>query len=391
MRLLYACLLLSFVATVAVAQTAPATLDPSAAVGEIAPQQASPKRNKPNFIPFPIVFSQPETGLGYGAAVLPVWRFGPDTTIRKSNARLIAWRTQKKQSLVQLSHTVFTPGERFLLNGELSYYYKFPINYYGFGPDTDIDDKSVIQYKVLIFNQRVLKKIAPNLFAGLQYRLTNLRDVQVDEDINEGDPTEERPSRLYERDARERQNTLISGLGPSALYDGRDNVLSAFRGNYLEISSLFNGGALGSDFRFSRFLLDARHFQPLTKDNKTILATQLVGQFHTGRVPFRELANLGGEKILRGYYEGRYRDRQLIALQAEVRRHLFGRFNGVLFGGLGQVGNSLSSFDEGPLKATGGAGIRFQFNRQDRLNIRVDYGVGRGGSSGFYFSIGEAF
>ncbi|MBC6606802.1 BamA/TamA family outer membrane protein [Hymenobacter sp. BT188] len=388
MRFFYVCLLVSLITSSATAQPTPVAPDSVVATTEKAPQ---PKRDKPSFIPFPIIFSQPETGLGYGAAVLPVWRFGSDTTVRKSNARLIAWRTQKKQSLVQLSQTIFTPGERFLLNGELSYYYKFPINYYGFGPATDIDDESVIEYKVLIFNQRVLKKIAPNLFVGLQYRLTDLRDIQVNADINEGSPTEERPSRLYERDARERQNTLNSGLGPSILYDGRDNVLSTFQGNYLELSSYFNGGLLNSDFRFSRFLLDARHFQPLTKDNKTILATQLVGQFHVGRVPFRELANLGGEKILRGYYEGRYRDRQLVALQAEVRRHLFWRFNGVVFGGVGQVGNTLSSFDEGGLKATGGAGVRFQFNRQDRLNVRFDYGVGSGGSSGFYFSIGEAF
>lgn len=391
MRFLLCCLLAGFVAGAATAQTTPIIPDSAAVLVQNAPQPAPPRRSKPSFIPFPIVFSQPETGLGYGVAVLPVWRFGLDTTVRKSNARLTAWRTQKKQSLVQLSHTIFTPGERFLLSGELSYYYKFPINYYGFGPSTDADDKSIIQYKVLIFNQRVLKKIAPNLFAGLQYRLTDLRDVQVNEDINEGNLLEERPSRLYERAARERQNTLISGLGPSILYDGRDNVLSAFRGNYLELSSLFNGGVLGSDYRFSRFLLDARHFQPLTEDNKTILATQLLGQFHAGRVPFRELANLGGEKILRGYYEGRYRDRQLVAAQAEVRRHLFWRLNGVVFGGLGQVGNTLSAFDEGSLKATAGAGLRFQFNRQDRLNVRFDYGVGRGGSSGFYFSIGEAF
>ena len=390
MRFLYICLLAGFVARTATAQIISASPD-SVGAAENAPQSAQSKRDKPSFIPFPIVFSQPETGLGYGAAVLPVWRFGIDTTVRKSNARLIAWRTQKSQSLVQLSHTIFTPGERFLLSGELSYYYKFPINYYGFGPSTESDDESVIEYKVLIFNQRVLKRIAPNLFAGLQYRRTDLRDVQVNTDINEGSPTEERPSRLYERDARERQNTLVSGLGPSVLYDGRDNVLSTFRGNYLEVSSLFNGGWLGSDYRFSRFLLDARHFQPLTQDNKTILATQLVGQFHVGRVPFRELANLGGDRILRGYYEGRYRDRQLMALQAEVRRYLFWRFNGVVFGGLGQVGNSLSSFGEGGIKATGGAGLRFHFNRQDRLNIRFDYGVGRQGSSGFYFSIGEAF
>ncbi|HEX8330613.1 MAG TPA: BamA/TamA family outer membrane protein [Hymenobacter sp.] len=353
-----------------------------------APPAAEAKRDKPSFIPFPIVFSQPETGLGYGLAVLPVFRLGTDTATRKSNARLIGWRTQKKQSLVQLTHSVFTPDERYFFAGEASFYNQFPINYYGFGPETRLADKSVIEYKVFIFNQRALKRLAPGLFAGLQYRLTDLRDVRVNEGIDD-DP---RRSRLFDRPAREyQQDTRISGVGPAVLYDARDNVLSTFRGNYLEMSALLNRGALGSDYRFSRYQFDGRHFRPLTKDNKTILALQVVGQFQGGYVPFRELANLGGANLLRGYYEGRYRDRQLLAAQAEVRRVLFGRFNGVVFGGVGQVGNTLADFDEGGLKVAGGAGLRFRFNRRDRLNVRLDYGVGSGKSSGVYFGIGEAF
>ncbi|WP_165699294.1 BamA/TamA family outer membrane protein [Hymenobacter jejuensis] len=346
------------------------------------------KGDKPSFIPFPIVFSQPETGLGYGLAVLPVFRLGPDSATRKSSARLIGWRTQKKQSLIQLTHSIFTPGERFFIAGEASFYNQFPINYYGFGPETRLADKSVIQYKVFIFQERALKRLAPGLFAGLQYRLTDLRDVQVNEGIG-NDPLN---SRLFDRPAREyQQSTRVSGFGPALLYDARDNVLSTYRGSYLEVSALLNGSALGSDYRFSRYLLDARRFQPLTSDNKTILGVQLIGQFQSGEVPFRELANLGGSNLLRGYYEGRYRDRQLLAAQAEVRRVLFGRFNGVLFVGLGQVGNTFRDFGKGGLKAAGGAGLRFRFNRRDRLNVRLDYGVERGGSSGVYFSIGEAF
>lgn len=387
MRFLPALLLAGLLAPGARAQT----MEPSPGATPAPAATRARKADKPSFLPFPIVFSQPETGFGYGVTMLPVWRLGPDTTVRKSNARLLAWRTQNNQSLVQLNHTVFTPGEQFLINGELSYYYKFPINYYGFGPATSRADKSVIEYKVFILNQRILRQVRRNVFAGLQYRLTNLRDVRVNKNIDAGTLTE-RPSRLLERPVREyAQNSLVSGLGPSVLYDGRDNILSTFRGNYLELAALFNNSVLGSDYRFTRFVLDARHFQPLTRNGQTILATQLLGQFQVGNVPFRELANLGGEKILRGYYDGRYRDRQLLALQAELRRPLFWRFNGVVFGSLGQVGNTVRDLGRNEVKASGGAGLRFKYNRRDRLNIRFDYGIGRDGSSGFYFSIGEAF
>lgn len=51
--------------------------------------------DKPNFWPIPSVFSQQETGLAFGLNSLPVWRFGKDSTTRKSNARLGGWVSQK--------------------------------------------------------------------------------------------------------------------------------------------------------------------------------------------------------------------------------------------------------------------------------------------------------
>ncbi|UOG75568.1 outer membrane protein assembly factor [Hymenobacter tibetensis] len=382
MRLRYAFGLLLICLSVQSAAQAPTDSIPSL--------ETAPKRQKISFVPIPIIFSQPETGLGYGVAVLPVWRFGTDTLVRKSNARLLAWRTQQRQSLIQLTHSMFTTNEQYIVSGELSYYYRFPINYYGTGPRTSRSDESVIEYKVFIGQQRVLRRLRPDLFVGLQGRITDLRDLQVKRDI-ERDGMVVAPSRFQERPVRERQDTRVIGVGPVLLYDHRDNVLSAYRGSYLELSALFNGGALGSDFQFGRYLLDARRYISLDQDHKTVLAGQVVGQFQAGAVPFRELANLGGDKLLRGYYDGRYRDRQLVVAQVELRRQLFWRFNGVLFGGVGQVGNTLADFDEGGLKYTGGAGLRFKFNRRDRLNVRFDYGVGRDGSTGFYFNFGEAF
>ncbi|UYZ63822.1 outer membrane protein assembly factor [Hymenobacter weizhouensis] len=386
MRISYLALLPLLLAGPVAAQQLPAA--PAGDSAATTAAAASPRRDKPSFIPLPIVFSQPETGLGYGLALLPVWRWaaaGPET--RKSNARLLAWRTQKSQSLVQLTHNVFTPGEKLLLTGEASYFHRFPINYYGTGPHTRLVNKSVIQYQLLILQQRVLRRVAPNWFAGGLYRLTHLRDVRLREGINQ-DPTR---SRLFDRPAREyQQNTLTSGLGPALLYDGRDNVLSTFQGSYLDVSTLFNARALGSELPFTRFTFDARHFRQLALTGRPVLALQLVGQFHAGRVPFRELANLGGDRVLRGYYEGRYRDRQLLALQAELRCPLFWRFGAVLFGGLGQVGYRPLELVQNSPKGAAGAGLRFAFNRADRLNLRLDYGRGKT-SSGVYFSINEAF
>ncbi|SNR84994.1 BamA/TamA family outer membrane protein [Hymenobacter mucosus] len=350
--------------------------------------------DKPSFIPVPIAFYQQETGFAGGAAVLPVWRFGQDTTVRKSNARLVAWISQKKQTTVQLTHTIFTPEEKFYFSGELSYY-DLAFSYYGRGNDTRKSDEVTIQYPLWVFDEKVLAKVVPNLFLGVRYRLTNLGDVKLKDQMGRGDDN------VYTRlSNQERNGGISSGVGPALLYDGRDNVLATYSGNFVDAHMLFNGSFLGSDYKFTRYMVDARHFNPLFGSNNTIFAAQFLGQYHSGNVPFRELggmgATLGGSLynnayLMRGIYEARFRERQFTTVQAEIRQKLFWRFDGVVFGALGQVGYKLSDYSFDGTKIAGGVGARFRFNRRDRLNIRLDYGVGSGGNSGIIFAVGEAF
>ena len=91
MRFPYLLLALWSIRFVAVAQTPAPVPTPASAASNGSKSVSS----KPSFIPFPILFSQPETGFGYGLAVLPVYRFGADTLTRPSNARLLLYRTSK--------------------------------------------------------------------------------------------------------------------------------------------------------------------------------------------------------------------------------------------------------------------------------------------------------
>ena len=348
-------------------------------------------------LPIPVIFYQAETGFGYGLGALLSGRFTQDTLTRPSNARVQYWTTQKGQSLVQLVHSIYTPGEKFYLNGEISAY-DILLFYYGKGPGTASVDESETAYKLFIINQRLQKQVAPKLFFGAQYRYTGITGVSAP-----AKTTDEGAPNVFFTDPRmterERQNTRVSGLGPVLTYDTRDVPLAAFRGDLLDFGATFNGTGLGSDYRFVRYQLDARHFQPLGS-NRTILAAQFLGQFHTGDVPFRELAglgaNLGGTlynnaNLLRGIYEQRFRDRQMIMFQAEIRQKLFWRIDGAVFGGVGNVNQFIDKFALKDTKYAGGAGIRFNFLQRDRVNLRLDYAVGTGSSPGILFAIGEAF
>ena len=97
---------------------------------------------------------------------------------------------------------------------------------------------------------------------------------------------------------------------------------------------------------------------------------------------------LGSDERMRGYYQGRYRDKNVLSTQLEYRRQLTWRHGIVAWVGAGTMGPSVDSLNDGRWLPTAGVGYRFEF--KPRVNIRLDYGIGKG-SSGFYFQVGEAF
>ena len=325
--------------------------------------------------------------------------------------RVQYWTTQKKQNLLQFVHTVYSPGEKYYLNGEVSSYTN-RLYYFGTGndaPQVQTNNRSFVDFKLFIINQRFQKSIAKNQFLGLQYRLSRVYQISTEngrvnddgDEIPVTDPNNVNQLNYFlldpRVDARQRQNFSTSGVGPVYTFDSRDVALAASKGSLLDLQVMFNGGFVGSDYNFVRYQVDARHFQRIFSD-KTILALQVLGQFHSGNVPWYGLAglgaNLGGTlynnaNLMRGIYEQRFRDRQMVTAQAELRQHLFWRIDGAAFLGVGQVGYDLKDYSFGGLHTAGGVGARFNFIRRDRVNLRFDYAFGT--DPGFYFAIGEAF
>jgi len=98
---------------------------------------------------------------------------------------------------------------------------------------------------------------------------------------------------------------------------------------------------------------------------------------------------------MRGYYGGRYRDKNLLAAQAELRYRYSSRFGATLFGGTGTVWG-VDDFSTDSFKPNYGAGLRYFFDPEKGISVRLDYGIGEKRpnekrQSGFYISIAEAF
>jgi len=80
----------------------------------------------------------------------------------------------------------------------------------------------------------------------------------------------------------------------------------------------------------------------------------------------------------------------MFAVQSEYRKTLGSRLGFVLFGGLGEVADKWDSFNTDDLLPAGGAGIRFNLSKKQRINLRADLAYGKNGWS-WNFSVGEAF
>jgi outer membrane protein assembly factor BamA len=113
----------------------------------------------------------------------------------------------------------------------------------------------------------------------------------------------------------------------------------------------------------------------------------------SGDVPFNQMALVGGENLMRGYYYGRYRDKNYIAAQAEYRFLPFPfsrRLGGALFAAAGTVAPTVSAFSFKYIQPSGGVGIRYLLFPKKDIFIRFDAGMTREGIN-FYVYTGEAF
>ena len=94
--------------------------------------------------------------------------------------------------------------------------------------------------------------------------------------------------------------------------------------------------------------------------------------------PFYLLPTLGGSRSLRGYEDYRFRDRNLLLLNAEYRWRVFGALDGAIFYDGGKVEPRFRDLDITHLKSSYGLG--FRFHSGDTTVFRLDIGRSREGT-----------
>ncbi|MFH1320646.1 MAG: BamA/TamA family outer membrane protein [Bacteroidota bacterium] len=342
--------------------------------------KADSTKYKNTFIFLPAVGYTPNTSWFFGISGNYLFKFkGQDSTTRTSNYNPLFIYTLEKQIIIWNDYTLFFNKEKYILSGDIAFM-SYPQVYYGIGNNTPKENKEDVSYSEFFFRQIVSKKVASHLFAKIGYDYYNMFKVEREENGLLD---------LLERPVGYDGGTA-SGIILGAGIDSRNNILNSKEGIFLKLTGYFYLPMLGSNFSFQNYKLDFRKYIKPFKNREDVLAFQGYGILNFGETPFNKLAKLGGEMIMRGYYEGRYRDNHLLAFQTEYRLHVWKRIGMVCFAGLGDVANKTNRFNTNDIKYSYGLGLRFKMIKKEDLNIRIDYGITQT-SGNFYLSISEAF
>lgn len=325
-----------------------------------------------SFLGGPFYSSEAKLGLGLVAAA--VYRTNPsDTACPPSNVSIYGDISTSLLYSIGLSGNHITDNGDLRLSYDLDFVH-FPTKFWGIGYENCRLNGNETKYTEFSIRTKAsaLWCLAEGLYAGPTVDVDHVRASKIkgDEALWDGQPL----------------TTTDIGVGIALDFDTRDNLTAPERGYLLSLEQKF----------FPRFLANGDHSFSLTEFSGNIYAPvwkggtfagRLHGRFTYGKTPWTMLSSIGGSYTLRGYYENRYRDKNAIDLTAELRQRIWKRWGVAVWGGVGSVFRSKGiKFRE--LLPNGGIGIRWEFKKH--VNVRLDYGFGRG-ESGIVFNINEAF
>lgn len=315
-----------------------------------------------------------EEGFGLGVAASGIYSAGGllDTVTPLSNITLKLDATTGQMFKVGVEGYHIFVHDRYRINYS-AMFYSFKDKWWGIGYNENRADSNECKYSRLqarvqadfVFQLRQGVFLGP--IATLDY--INARDFAI-------------PSLLRGEDKR----TLNLGVGLTFLIDTRDIPTAASSGLCLRLNALSHPGFLANSMSFTLAEASFSYYHKVWKG--AVLAANLHGRFTWGDTPWGLLSSFGGSSRMRGYWEGRYRDKMETDLTVELRQNIWGRSGAVVWLGAGTVYPEFSAFRFKQILPNAGVGYRWEFKKG--VNVRLDLGFGKG-ESGFNFSLNEAF
>ncbi|HUR33467.1 MAG TPA: BamA/TamA family outer membrane protein, partial [Vicinamibacterales bacterium] len=177
-----------------------------------------------------------------------------------------------------------------------------------------------------------------------------------------------------------------------ATVDYRDQSGNARAGGYYSMT-LGSYADLDADrYSFRRLDLHGQQFFPIF-DKKRVFAVQgrvITTSADEGQVvPFYFQPTLGGSTTLRSVSDFRFRDDNLLYLNAEYRWEAFSAMDMALFADFGKVAPDAGDLSLTDLTHAYGIGLRFNTYRS--VFLRIDVATGAGEGLHYYLKFSKAF
>jgi hypothetical protein len=352
---------------------------------------------KPFFVVAPTIGSKPSTGLTAGLSSNIAFVAGDTGTTHISSISGGLRVSQQGQTLSGIKLAVFTPGDRWFIQGDnrLSWTSQ---NTYGLGADASAADAENLKYSQFRLYETAYRAVAPGLFVGAGINVNRRANIRPGSGAAATFDQAEYVT-YSERHGFDLERETSAGTSVALQFDTRDNAINPGRGWLANTTyRTFFDGFLGGDSSWQEASFDVRTYRSLARDGRRKLAFWLLGDFVTsGTAPYFDLPTIAGDsygRSARGYSEGRYRGERLMYGEVEYRDTLtrnglvgFVTFlNTTTIDGQTAGERLFDSFAPGA-----GFGLRFLLNKKSRTNLCADYGWGKQGSRGLYLAIQEAF
>lgn len=314
-----------------------------------------------------------DTRLGLGLVAAGYYKNNPtDSLENPSNISLYGDVATTGFYLIGIrgDHLIKNDARRFSYD---LYFYSFPRYFWGLGYEmgNNMDNKSKFKELYVNFSASFLWRLGSHFYVGptAQFAYANARQ-RVRPELWNGQDT----------------HVTSYGIGATIQYDSRDNRTAPTTGYFAGINQRCLPRFMGNDYAFSYTELFVNGYHNLWRG--ATLATSAHARLAYGNVPWDLMSTFGGSRTMRGYYEGRFRDKGELDLTFELRQHVWRRNGLVVWVGAGTVFPKVSEIQFRKILPNGGIGYRWEFKKL--TNVRLDYGFARG-EGAFIFSINEAF
>jgi hypothetical protein len=370
-------------------------------------KRADTLKKRSPIVVVPNISANPTIGFQAGIKAVAGTKLGDDPNTLLSTGATSASITTKDIIYFYINHNIFTPGNKWNLQGNLVISKTaVPDEGFGIGEGRDIgtkDDETLADptHKIYAihsiyfnFKEKVYKKVADNLFLGAGV------SFDIRQDVKNNDSTgHSTPSGVYDtQHGLPQTHSASDGFLFDVEYITRDNPNRAYKGIYFDAGIRINQTWLGSTKNAVQFTTDIRKYISLSAtDPETVLALWNWGSYlGSGVLPYLDLPGTARDMSFRsgrGYTSQYFKGTDYNDSEAEFRFPLLANkfVSGVVFGNLQSANDEQGTRLFQVFQPGYGAGLRILFNKVTRTNLCLDYAFGRFNNHGFFLNLNEAF